>query len=184
MLHKQLIDAGLLVARAEKEASPPMEEFIDTIVDALRSTETLLVLDGVCTNSNSTDNAVQFLPYFLNSLFRAASDSRVLLLRDENDGNGLLPPGSLSGLDEHIIEVGPLSYENTIKLFVHLVPYAHTGDERRRLIEGLRCFDGDKSEIFSLLGEGVPSKITDSAYGMDGDTYERVRNLGVGQRYV
>lgn len=188
MLHKQLVDTGLLAASVEKEVSPPIEEFIDTIVDALRNSETLLVLDGVCRNSNPTDVAVHFLPYFLNSLFRAATGSRVLLLRDKIDANGLLPPGSLSGLDEHIIDVGPLSYENTVKLFVHLVPHAHTGDERRRLIEGLRCLDGDestnKSEIFSLLGEGVPSKIIDSAYGMDGDTYERIRGIGVGQRYM
>merc|ERR1712194_909003 len=98
--------------------------------------------------------------------------------------------GSLRGVGEHVVTLGPLNFMSTVRLFAILCPLVHTGDERRRLLELLVpdeeahiCISDDEisekcKAIFGMLGDGIPSRTFDVAFQMTKDEYQGLLEVG------
>ncbi len=99
----------------------------------------LLVFDRMELLEDS-DDANDF-PMLLGNLFRETRNVKVLLT-----GRRPLWIPSLGGVVEHPIELGPLSFANTIRLFGNLCPLLHTPADRRILFESLAT-DGEEAEL-------------------------------------
>jgi NACHT domain/CHAT domain len=162
------------------ERGADMEDIFEYICKALKNEKALLVFDRMEHLENSDD--AQEFPMFLSSLFRGTKNVKVLLTARRQLG---IP--SLGGQVESPIQLGPLNFENTVRLFANLCPHLHTEGERYKLYQRLvRDYrqaelrpsdDGIEARtkaIFGVLGDGVPSKIEKAAYDI---TQERLQDL-------
>ena len=172
-LLRKLVEAG-------KEDPPDtgvdMEDLFDFICKALKNEKALVVFDRMEYLENS-DDAEEF-PMLLSTLFRGTKNVKVLV-------TGRRPLGipSLGGQVEYPFPLGPLTFENTLRLFANLCPHLHTAGERHKLFEQLAT-DGEQSElrpsdsginertksIFKMIGDGVPSKIEQAAYEISSES--------------
>ncbi|CAB9497604.1 expressed unknown protein [Seminavis robusta] len=162
------------------ERGADMEDIFEYICKSLKNEKALLVFDRMEHLENSDDQ--QEFPMFLSSLFRGTKNVKVLLT-----GRRQLGIPALGGQVEQTIELGPLNFENTVRLFSNLCPHLHTEGERyklyQRLVRDYRQAELRPSdpgveertkEIFSVLGGGVPSKIEKAAYDI---SPERLQNM-------
>jgi len=152
------------------------------ICSALKNEKALLVFDRMELLENSDD--AQEFPMFLSSLFRGTKNVKVLMT-----GRRQLGIPSLGGQVESPIQLGPLNFENTVRLFANLCPHLHTEGERYKLYQRLvtnfqqaelRPFDEELEErtraIFTVLGDGVPSKIEKAAYDISSERLQSIAN--------
>lgn len=171
-LLRKLVEAG-------KEDSPDpgvdMEDLFDFICKALKNEKALVVFDRMEYLENS-DDAEEF-PMLLSTLFRGTKNVKVLVT-----GSRPLGIPSLGGQVEYPFPLGPLTFENTLRLFANLCPHLHTAGERHKLFERLAT-DGEQSElrpadsgisertkaIFKIVGDGIPSRIEQAAYDISSD---------------
>jgi hypothetical protein len=160
------------------EPTADLETVFDAVCKSLKHETALVVFDRMELLENS-DDANDF-PMLLGNLFRETRNVKVLL-------TGRKPLGipSLGGVVEHPIELGPLSFANTIRLFGNLCPLLHTPADRRKLFESLAT-DGEEAElqydhhrlcestkkIFTILGDGIPSRIEQAAYDVPKDIFK------------
>jgi hypothetical protein len=171
-LLRKLVESG-------KEHPPDpgvdMEDLFDFICKALKNEKALVVFDRMEYLENS-DDAEEF-PMLLSTLFRGTKNVKVLV-------TGRRPLGipSLGGQVEYPFPLGPLTFENTLRLFANLCPHLHTAGERHKLFERL-ARDGEQSElrpsdagtnertraIFKIIGDGIPSRIEQAAYDISSD---------------
>ena len=163
------------------ERGADMEDVFEFICNSLKNEKALVVFDRMELLENSDDEMKDFL-MFLTSLFRGTKHVKVLLT-----GRKQLGRPSLGGQVETPIPLGPLNYENTVRLFANLCPHLHTEGERYKLYKRLvndyrqahlKPLDEGVDErtrgIFSALGDGIPSKIEKAAYDV---TSERLQDL-------
>ena len=171
-LLRKLVESG-------KEDPPDpgvdMEDLFDFICKALKNEKALVVFDRMEYLENS-DDAEEF-PMLLSTLFRGTKNVKVLVT-----GRRQLGIPSLGGQVEYPYPLGPLSFENTLRLFANLCPHLHTAGERHKLFERLAT-DGEQSElhpadsgisertkaIFKTIGDGIPSRIEQAAYDISSD---------------
>lgn len=171
-LLRKLVESG-------KEDPPDpgvdMEDLFDFICKALKNEKALVVFDRMEYLENS-DDAEEF-PMLLSTLFRGTKNVKVLVT-----GRRQLGIPSLGGQVEYPYPLGPLSFENTLRLFANLCPHLHTAGERHKLFERLAS-DGEQSElhpsdsgisdrtraIFKTIGDGIPSRIEQAAYDISSD---------------
>jgi hypothetical protein len=174
------------LAEADKaitvEPTADLETVFDAVCKSFKYEKALVVFDRMELLEDS-DDANDF-PMLLGNLFRETRNVKVLL-------TGRRPLGipSLGGVVEHPIELGPLSFADTIRLFGNLCPLLHTPADRRKLFESLAT-DGEEAElnyddrrlcestkhIFSILGDGNPSRIEQAAYDVPKDVFESLMN--------
>jgi hypothetical protein len=152
------------------EPTSDLETVFDAVCKSLKNEKALVVFDRMEWLEDS-DDANDF-PMLLSNLFRETRNVKVLLT-----GHKPLGIPSLGGVVEHPFEVRPLSFANTVRLFGNLCPLLHTPADRRKLFESLAT-DGEEAElcytdgrlcdstkkIFSMLGDGIPSRIEQAAY--------------------
>ena len=166
---KKLEESGRL-----KQLEPGMdtETVFDKIFKCLKSTKALIVFDRT-ELLEGTEEAQDF-PLFLSGLFQSTEHVKVLLT-----GRKSLGIPAFGGVGDHCYTLGPLNFENTVRLFAQLCPHLHTLSERAEIFKAL-VTDGDQSplcpgdedidertsHLFKLLGNGVPSEIEKAAYGM------------------
>lgn len=171
-LGRKLVEGG--------KGDPPdrgadMEDMFEFICKSLKNEKALLVFDRMELLENSDD--AQEFPMFLSSLFRGTKNVKVLLT-----GRRQLGIPSLGGQVESPIQLGPLNFGNTVRLFANLCPHLHTEGERYKLYQRLvtdyrqaelRPQDAGVEErtraIFVALGDGVPAKIEKAAYDISSD---------------
>jgi CHAT domain/Leucine Rich repeat len=171
-LLRKLVESG-------KEDPPDpgvdMEDLFDFICKALKNEKALVVFDRMEYLENS-DDAEEF-PMLLSTLFRGTKNVKVLVT-----GSHPLGIPSLGGQVEYPFPLGPLTFENTLRLFANLCPHLHTAGERHKLFERLAT-DGEQSElrpgdsgisdrtkaIFKTIGDGIPSRIEQAAYDISSD---------------
>lgn len=164
------------------ERGADMEDMFEFICSALKNEKALLVFDRMELLENSDD--AQEFPMFLSSLFRGTKNVKVLMT-----GRRQLGIPSLGGQVESPIQLGPLNFENTVRLFANLCPHLHTEGERYKLYQRLvtnfqqaelRPFDEELEErtraIFTVLGDGVPSKIEKAAYDISSERLQSIAN--------
>jgi hypothetical protein len=170
------------LVEADKARMPEPTADLETVFDAVCKSlkhETALVVFDRMELLEDSDDANDF-PMLLGNLFRETRNVKVLL-------TGRKPLGipSLGGVVEHPIELGPLSFANTIRLFGNLCPLLHTPADRRKLFESLAT-DGEEAElqydhhrlcestkkIFTILGDGIPSRIEQAAYDVPKDIFK------------
>lgn len=179
-LHKQLVSSGKALP-LDKGAD--LDDLFHSIFKALSKTKALIVFDRAEILEGSAE--AQEFPLFLSSLFRETRNVRVLMTARKQLGLS-----SLRGVGEHIVELGPLNFKSTVRLFAILCPHVHTGNERRRLLELLVpdqeahiCVTDDEisercKAIFGILGNGIPSRTFDVAYQMTKEEYHDLLQVG------
>jgi len=179
-LHKQLVAAGMTVPQP---TAYDMDEIANSIVKALHSDRSLIVLDRIEVMEGSEDAAE--LPLFLNNLFRQTRYVRVLLT-----ANAPLNLSSFAGVGEHIEELGPLNLKNTVKLFGILCRHVCTAGERKNLSEAIvnqeeedmcvsdASLSSRSRDVFSRLGDGIPARIFDAAYQISAEEYQSMLEKG------
>jgi len=179
-LHKQLVAAGMAVPQPR---AYDMDEVANSILKALHSDRSLIVLDRIEVMEGSEDAAE--LPLFLNNLFRQSRYVRVLLT-----ANAPLNLSSCGGVGEHIEELGPLNLKNTVKLFGILCRHVCTAGERKNLLEStvkqeeedMCASDASLSsrgrDVFSRLGDGIPARVFDAAYQISVEEYQSMLERG------
>ena len=147
-----------------------METMCDAVCRYLKHDKALVVFDRAELVVNDEDDANEF-PLLLRKLSRETKNIKVLLTNRHSLG--------IPSLGEHPISLGPLNFADTVRLFANLCPYLHTPKDRRKMYESL-VRDGEKAEllatdpgigdsakeIFSILGDGIPSRIEKAAYDL------------------
>lgn len=157
-----------------------MEDMFEYICNQLKNEKVLLVFDRMEHLENSDD--AQEFPMFLSSLFRGTKNVKVLLTNRQQLG---IP--SVGGQVEYAFPMGPLNFENTVRLFANLCPHMHTEGQRYKLYQQfvkdylqadlrphVQGLDDRTRSIFSALGDGIPSRIEKAAYDI---TPERLQSL-------
>ena len=179
-LHKQLVAAGMAVPQP---TAYDMDEIANSILKALHSDRSLIVLDRIEVMEGSEDAAE--LPLFLNNLFRQTRYVRVLLT-----ANAPLNLSSFAGVGEHIEELGPLNLKNTVKLFGILCRHVCTAGERKNLLEAIvnqeeedmcvsdASLSSRSRDVFSRLGDGIPARVFDAAYQISAEEYQCMLEKG------
>jgi len=176
-LLRKLVESG---KEDPPDPSVDMEDLFDFICKSLKNEKALVVFDRMEYLENS-DDAEEF-PMLLSTLFRGTKNVKVLVT-----GRRQLGIPSLGGQVEYPYPLGPLSFENTVRLFANLCPHLHTAGERHKLFERL-ARDREQSEldpseagvsertreIFKMIGDGIPSRIEQAAYDISADG---LRNL-------
>jgi Leucine Rich repeat len=166
-LLKRLVEAGK-TSPLDTEGEPDMETLFDAICGSLTTEKALIVFDRTEFLSDS-DEGNEF-PMLLSNLFRETRNVRVLLT-----ARAPLGIASIGGQVEQHHELGPLTFADTVRLFACLCPYI-TPAQRRQLEAQLVDKKGEAEllpadpglseetkKIFALLGQGIPSKIEESA---------------------
>ena len=164
------------------ERGADMEDMFEYICKALKNEKALLVFDRLEHLENSDD--AQEFPMFLSSLFRGTKNVKVLLTQRRQLG---IP--SLGGQVETPMQMDPLDFENTVRLFAALCPHLHTEGERFKLIQRMvrdyaqaelkpnqSGLEQRTKEIFGLFGDGVPSKVEKAAYDMSPQRLQEIVN--------
>jgi len=169
------------------ERGADMEDMYDFICTSLKNEKALLVFDrmellGEISDDEAKGNEMKDFLMFLDTIFRGTKNVRVLLT-----GRRQLGRPSLGGQVESTYTLGPLNYENTVRLFANLCPHLHTEGERYKLYQHLVedygqallrpvdvGLDRKTKAVFALLGDGVPSMIEKAAYEI---TAERLQEL-------
>ena len=152
------------------DADAEMETMFDLICKFLKLEKVLVVFDH-CELIVDADEANEF-PLLLSKLCRETKNVKVLLTNRRDLG--------IPSLGEHPISLGPLKYADTVRLFANLCPYLHTPADRKKLFETL-VKDNEVAEvlatdpgiaesttkrIFTILGDGIPSRIEKAAYDL------------------
>jgi len=146
-----------------------LETMLDAVCKSLKNDKALIVFDR--TELLDQDDSEE-LPMILSSLLYDTKQVKILLTAKHSLGQP-----SIGGQVEHPHQLGPLNFENTVRLFSNLCPHLYTPSERNQLRKKLvvgneyaDCFPGDDwidastKSIFSLLGNGIPAKIEKAAY--------------------
>jgi hypothetical protein len=135
-----------------------------------------LVVFDHCELIVDTDDANEF-PLLLSKLCRETKNVKVLLTNRSDLG--------IPSLGEHPISLGPLKFADTVRLFANLCPFLHTPADRKKLFESL-VKDNEVAEVlatdptiaesttkrfFSILGDGVPSRIEKAAYDLSKEDF-------------
>eukprot|EP00980_Cylindrotheca_fusiformis_P029823 scaffold23911_cov127-Cylindrotheca_fusiformis.AAC.3 len=151
-----------------------LETMLDVVCKSLKNDKALIVFDRM--ELLDQDDSEEF-PMILSSLLYDTKQVKILLTAKHSLGQP-----SIGGQVEHPHHLGPLNFENTVKLFSNLCPHLYTPSERsllrKRLVAGNEyadCFPGDDwidestKCIFAQLGNGIPSKIEKAAYNISPD---------------
>ena len=151
----------------------------ETVCRILKNDKVLVVFDRVDLLED-TDEASEF-PMLLSDLLRETRNVKVLLTSRHALG--------IPSLGEKTIELGPLNFGNSVRLFVNLCPHVHTPKARRLLRTSLVTSLEEESvlptdpglsdaiiRIFEVIGNGIPSKIEKAAYNMSKDDYLSLLN--------
>jgi hypothetical protein len=172
---RQLMDK---IEEASKSSPVDQDADVETMLDAvcksLKNDKALIVFDR--TELLDQDDSEE-LPMILSSLLYDTKQVKILLTAKHSLGQP-----SIGGQVEHHHQLGPLNFENTVKLFSNLCPHLYTPSERsllrKKLVvgnENADCFPGDDwmdastKAIFAQLGNGIPSKIEKAAYTISQD---------------
>jgi hypothetical protein len=155
-----------------------METMFDTICRCLKHDKALIVFDRSEILMDA-DEANEF-PMLLSKLCRETKNVKVLLTNRR--------PLGIPSLGEHPISLGPLNFSETVRLFSHLCPYLHTPADRQKLYDSLVCdseesellptdpLDESMKEIFSILGDGIPSRIEKAAYDLSKEDFLKLKS--------
>ena len=152
------------------DADAEMETMFDSICKFLKLEKVLVVFDH-CELIVDADEANEF-PLLLSKLCRETKNVKVLLTNRRDLG--------IPSLGEHPISLGPLKYADTVRLFANLCPYLHTPADRKKLFETLvkdnevaevlstdpGIAESSTKRIFTILGDGIPSRIEKAAYDL------------------
>lgn len=174
-LLKKLVDEGKVQDVADEDDK---ETVIEAICGGLKKMKALLVFDRV-ELLDDTDDLTEF-PMLLSELIRETKDVKILLTNQR--------PLGIPALGEQHFSLGPLNFENTVRLFAHLCPNVHRPGDRQKLIDCLvtskevgQLLPGpDIPEpikyLFDILGRGIPSRIENAAFCLHKDIVERVKD--------
>jgi len=171
-LSKKLIDAGKLDVQHRRDDD--IETMTENICGALKKEKALVVFDRVDLLDDS-DETNEF-PMFLKNFILNAHDVKVVLTN--------LKVLGIPTLREQPFELQGLNFGNTVRLFSNLCLYVHTPKERRKLYGSLVTSEAEEyllpedpnlpervSKIFSMIGNGIPSKIEIAAYNLSKNDY-------------
>jgi hypothetical protein len=172
---RSLVQRFLKKLVEEEKARPvdpdaDMETMFDAICKFLKLEKALVVFDH-CELIVDADEANEF-PLLLSKLCRETKNVKVLLTNRRDLG--------IPSLGEHPISLGPLKFADTVRLFANLCPYLNTPADRKKLFESI-VKDNEVAEvlatdpgiaesttkrIFTILGDGIPSRIEKAAYDL------------------
>jgi len=153
-----------------------VEGMLDVICKSLKHDKALIVFDR--TELLEKTDESQELPMILSTIMYDTKQVKVIITAR----NAIGQP-SIGGQVEHPFKLGPLNFCNTVKLFVNLCPHLHTPSERVALSKSLtstaggddvqkellpndRMLNERTRDIFSMLGNGIPSRIEKAAYSI------------------
>jgi hypothetical protein len=179
-LLKKLMQDGRLVQQGYDAMD--MEELIHAICKALNKVKALLVIDRTEFLEGSDEK--QDLVVFLSNLFQDTKTQHVRVLLTGRESLGI---PSIGGVPEQPFQLGPMNFQNTVRLFSNLCPHLHTPSDRQKLYKRLVTdekqgellpTDTDLTErtnfLFRVLGNGVPSRIEKAAYSMSSESLEHL----------
>merc|ERR1712194_739426 len=117
--------------------------------------------------------------FFLGQIFAERKDVSVLVTSNESIG-----ASSLVNVGESVHNLGPLDFQNTIKLFAYHCPHLHSARERKELLEEFSSHTDVNSPavdelsgiIQSVLGGGIPAKTFAVAYEMTAEEVQVLHN--------
>lgn len=166
-LIQKLGDADMLRETPSRDAD--IEDLSEVVCRALKNQKALIVFDRVDLLEDS-DETNEF-PMVLRKLIHETRNVRILLSNRRALG--------IPSIGEKSIELGPLAFGNTVRLFANLCPFLHTRGDRRRLFRALVTDTEQEhllptdpglseatSKIFYIIGSGVPSQVEKAAYNM------------------
>jgi hypothetical protein len=174
-LLKKLVDEGKVPPMEDEE---DIEDVIDAICKGLKHVKALVVFDRVDLLEDS-DVSNEF-PMLIRELCRETKNTKILLTNRR--------PLCIPSLGEHPINLGPLNFDSTVKLFAHLCPYIHTPADRRQLSVGLVSskevgelipgpeIPDETKMVFDMLGRGIPTRIENAAFCIHKDDLARLRD--------
>lgn len=159
-----------------------METMFDDICDILKTVKALVVFDRAEIVADA-DEANEF-PMLLSKLCRETKFVKVLLTNREALG--------IPSLGEHPVNLGPLNFAETVRLFSKNCPYVHTPADRHKLYDSL-VVDAEEGEllatdpglghttkrIFEMIGEGIPSRIEKAAYDLTKEAFLKLQSQKV-----
>jgi hypothetical protein len=163
-----------------RDKDADMETMFDEICDMLKTEKALIVFD----RAEIVGDADGEFPMLLSKLCRETKFVKVLLTN--------LKPLGIPSLGEHPVNLGPLNFAETVRLFSKNCPYVHTPADRHRLYDSL-VVDTEEGEllatdpglgettqrIFEMIGEGLPSKIERAAYNLTKETFLKLQSRKV-----
>jgi hypothetical protein len=166
-----------------KDEDLDTEGMLDVICRSLKQDKCLIVFDRTELLEKSDES--QELPMILSTILYETKQTKVIL----TSRNALGQP-SIGGQVEHPYALGPLTFSSTVKLFANLCPHLHTPSERGQLFKklvrdedqedllpGADTITNRTSQIFSMIGDGVPAKIEKYAYSISPDTLSRLQDF-------
>merc|ERR1712194_751551 len=115
-LYEQLVLSGKVAALS---TDTDLDEMIKDILASLKHTKTLLVFDKIETLHGTAE--AQDFHFFLGQIFAERKDVSVLVTSNESIG-----ASSLVNVGESVHNLGPLDFQNTIKLFAYHCPHLHS----------------------------------------------------------
>jgi len=164
--------------RAPISTNLDLDETVEIVVRALRTTKTLLVFERIET---LTGAGAQDFQFFLGQIFAETKDVHVLISSDKS--LGLL---QLAGVGEDTYKLGPLSFRSTVKLFAFCCPHLQSSRERKELLDLLAPEtdipeDDSRSnevseKVKSMLGDGIPARILSAAYQMTVEEFNELKS--------
>lgn len=179
-LLKKLMQDGRLAQQGYDDMD--MESLIHAICKALNKVKALLVIDRTEFLEGSDEK--QDLVVFLSNLFQETKTQHVRVLLTGRESLGI---PSIGGVPEQPYPLGPMNFQNTVRLFSNLCPHLHTPSDRQKLYKRLvtdekqgELLPTDKNLaertnfLFHVLGNGIPSRIEKAAYSMSSDSLERL----------
>lgn len=182
-LLRQLLDKLQEVGKCRPfDDDTEVEGMLDIISKSLKNEKALIVFDRTELLEKSDD--AQELPMILSTLLYETKQVKVILT-----GKHSLGHPSIGGQVEHPYNLGPLNFANSIRLFGNLCPHLHTPSERGRFCSGLIHRSGESADmfpddgqmsdecrlLFSVIGDGVPSKIEKAAYNISKDDLKKLQ---------
>lgn len=181
-LLQKLIDARKIDESKRPGNDEDVETLCDLVCNTLKTAKALVVFDRV---DWLEDEGKEF-PMILKRLQQETRSVKVLMTNRA--------PLGIPSIGEKAIELGPLQFANTVRLFANLCSYVHTPKERKDLCRALVKGDDHQGEllpsdpllteqnrrIFSVIGDGIPSKIERAAYNIDRDVFQTLMNGTLG----
>lgn len=150
-LHAQLVKDGRTSILSK---SSDIHSYTVNLVNALSSLRALVVFDGA-------DSQDEWLLYFVGKVLEGTNRVKILLTAQNPVHCSTL------GLDEYVYQLGPLAFDDGVRLFSEVCPHTQSS---LRISE---CRD-DQLSSFERIGGGVPARIIMTAKSMTEEEYQNL----------
>jgi len=180
LMTKLSIDASIIPDANDNE----IKDAIKLACDSLKNEKALIVFGWIENNETTTEpTAVMEFKRFEMMVQELIQNTSVKIIITADQ------PLSRPDLEEQIFTLGPLNFDNTVKLFARMASAMRTSADRRQFVESLVTSEEEgklrfgpdipsrTKHLFEKLGRGIPSRILNAAYYMPSEEVQRLKKM-------